>query len=362
MLAYALVRKVALGHLTYAIELWKISARLVGAAVGLLGEHTRLFFWPTHLNVFRTFDIAPGLHSPWPWITLLALAAAVVVRRREPTVSFLVIWWLIGLLPVLDIRQLSFPLVAERFSYLPSVGLCLAIAYFLFAWLPQRVSAALIRRLAVTAAAAVMVFWTVQTVRAIPNWRDNEVLAGYSMQQSPDAALLHVIRGVILLYRYNDLDGATQEFETALKLNRTSLRPLGTVTYDSYLCLGQIVYRKGRTDEAVKYFEKAARVLPGYSLAYDALGSMYFPRNDYAKAAEYFVQAVSVNPQDLGARFYLGTCWLKLGKYREAAEQFRAAREVDPTFFEAFEAEARALDAAGDPSGAADARALARRQ
>jgi tetratricopeptide (TPR) repeat protein len=118
---------------------------------------------------------------------------------------------------------------------------------------------------------------------------------------------------------------------------------------------------EGRTDVALDYFEKAVGVLPGQSQAYDALGSFYFPRRDYARAAEYFTQAVGANPQDLGARFYLGTCWMKLGKPRQAAEQFHAAREVDPTYAQAFEAEARALEAAGDPAGATRTRELARR-
>jgi tetratricopeptide (TPR) repeat protein len=101
-------------------------------------------------------------------------------------------------------------------------------------------------------------------------------------------------------------------------------------------------------------------VLPRRGPAYNFLGSFYFPREDYAKAAEYFAQAVHANPYDLGARFYLGTCWMKLGRHREAVEQFRAAREVDLTYWQAYEAEARALEAMGDSAGAAQVRSLAR--
>jgi tetratricopeptide (TPR) repeat protein len=136
-------------------------------------------------------------------------------------------------------------------------------------------------------------------------------------------------------------------------LNQASFDPLNTVTYDSYIGLGQIADLQGRHDEALAYFQKAARALPYHSLAYDILGTVYFPRGDYAKAAGYFARALQVNPQDLGARFYLGTCWKKLGKYREAAEQFHAAREVDPTYTQAYTAEAQALEAAGDAARAA---------
>lgn len=356
IICYSIIRVSALGTLASSPHPWKVAPIVALSAASLLGEHTRLYLWPTHLNVFRTFE--PSLRSPWLWGTLLLLLAIFRVRKREPVLSFLVFWWPVGLVPALDIRQLSFPLLAERFSYVPSIGLSLAIAHAAISRLPQWVPCPKVPRLVPPSLAMVMVLWAVQTVRAIPNWHDNEVLAQYSIKQSPDAAMLHIFQGETLQYRRGDLDGAAREFQTALRLNQVSLQPPVTIFYDCYLSLGQIAYQRGEIEEAVAYFEKAARILPGYSTAYDSLGSVYFPRGDYLKAAEYFLQATRVGAQDLGARFYLGTCWMKLGKYREAAEQFHAAREVDPTYWQAFEAEARALEAAGDFAAAAQVRIL----
>jgi tetratricopeptide (TPR) repeat protein len=122
--------------------------------------------------------------------------------------------------------------------------------------------------------------------------------------------------------------------------------------------LGQIALMWGRTSEAINYYENAVRLAPHHSPAYKSLGATYFPRGDYKKAAEYFTVAVRLNPQDVESRFFLGTCALKLGEPRQAAAQFRAARQVDPTYIEAYEAEARALEAAGDAAEAARVRAL----
>jgi Tfp pilus assembly protein PilF len=102
--------------------------------------------------------------------------------------------------------------------------------------------------------------------------------------------------------------------------------------------------------------------VPGYSLAYKALGIVYFPRGNYAQAKVYFEKAVELAPQELESRFYLGTCYLRLGEPRLAAAQFRAAREVDSTYIEAYEAEARALEAAGDKAEAARVRALVKKR
>lgn len=359
--AYLLIRVMALGYLTQVGNPWRVSRRVMRAAAGLLGQHTQLFFWPTHLNVFRTFDVESALRSPWPWIVLAAIGTAAWLHRRQPTLAFLMIWWPIGLLPSLDIRQLSFPLLAERFSYVPSVTLCLAVSHVLFFWLPRQWPAVRPERAAVPALTLAMILGAIQTVRAIPHWQDNQTLADYSIKQSPDAALLHLIRALVLQYQEGDLQGARAEYETAMRLNWASAKPLAKVTYDSYVGLGLIAHQEGRPEEAIQLLESAVRVSPHDSPAYDALGSIYFPRGDYARAAEYFAQAVHENPHDISGRFYLGTCWMKVGKHAEAAREFRAAREIDPSFAQAYEAEAKALEAAALQDEALRVRGLAPR-
>jgi tetratricopeptide (TPR) repeat protein len=322
----------------------------VRARLGLLGEHTKHFFWPAHLSVFRNFDLSAGLRSPWPWLALFALLAGVVWRKRYPTLSFLVFWWPVTLLPCLDIRQLSYPLLADRFLYTPSLGLCLAIAQALIVVLPEHLPPRERLRLRWAASAALAVAGIMAVVQSrylISRWRDNKTLLDYSLKQSPDSALIHVAQGWFLEYHAADLDGASREFETALRLNQASLQPMGNITYDADIGLGQVAYRRGQRATAIDYFQRAIRVVPRHGEAYQVMGSVYFPIGEYAKAAEYFAQAVRWDPLNLAARFYLGSCEMNLGRYREAAEQFRAAIDVDPAFTQAYEAEGRALEKIG---------------
>jgi tetratricopeptide (TPR) repeat protein len=358
VLCYMAVRIAVLGRFSAAQPL-KISLRVVGAAAGLLGQHARLFFWPTHLSAFRNFDLHASLSSPWPWLTLGVLAAACGLGKRKPLLAFLVIAWAIMLLPCLDVRQVAFP-VADRFSFLPSAALCFALAYGGLIWLPERARHWRHAPAAVAAGLAVVsMLWAVQDIRQIPHWLENEALWNYSVQASPNTALVHLFRATILQSRYGDLEGATREFEAALRLNQASDRRLVGVAYESYLGLGDISNARDRLEEAQSYYEEAVKIAPSHAPAYKALGKLYFPRGDYRRSASYFVRAVELDPQDLESRFFLGTCWLKLGRPREAARQFHAARVVDPTYTQAFEAEARALLAAGDAAGAAQVRTLA---
>jgi len=349
----AVIRVAVMGHFAGKSLFRALKPPVAWAAVGLLGEHAKGFFWPVHLNEFRDFRLAPSLHSPWPWVALVIITLAVVGRKRDPLLSFLVLWWFVTLAPCLDYRQLSFPLVEDQFSYLPSVGLCLALGYLVFDWAPQRFANLRSTQVAIGALAVVATVWAAQIVRAIPHWHNNDTLFEYGLRVSPDAPLVHLSHGTDMQFRDHDLEGAAREFQTALRLNAQNFRPLPTLDYGSYIGLGQIALLQGREAEALDYFNRAVRLLPNSDFAYEELGSYYFPRGDYARAAEYFQQAIRANPLDLGARFFLGTCWLKLGKPAQAAEQFHAAREVDPSYSQAFVAEAAALEAAGDKAGAA---------
>lgn len=349
---YIGIRIIVLGHISHAPHFWIVTPRVALAALGLLGQHTKLFFWPTDLNDFRNFDYDASLRSPWPWLALIAIAAAIAWRRRDRPLSFLVLWWPVTLLPCLDVRQLSYPLLAERFAYVPSVGLSLAVAYFGFCRLPAWLRVQEPARILVPAFGVAMLVFAVADVRAVPRWRDNDALWNYSYTVAPKTALVHVHRALDLQYRYSDFPGATQEYRTAMILNHTGFIELTSVTYDCLVGLGQIAAVQGRTNEAIAYFQKAIDLTSRYSAAYDVMGSVYFPRGDYARAATYFQQAVRANSMDTSARFYLGTCWMKLGKPQEAAEQFHAAREVDPEYLQAYGAEARALETLGDTAGA----------
>jgi tetratricopeptide (TPR) repeat protein len=346
-LFYMAVRYQALGYVTQGGHLWNVTPHVASAAVALLGQDTRILFWPLHLNVFRMFYLGPGLQSPWPWITLLVLAGTLWMRKREPLLAFLTAWWPVTLLPVLDIRQLSFPLLADRFLHFPSIGPCLAVAYLLLDWLPRRIPRAQVIPAAGCAMGVAMIFCGVQTLRSIPHWRDNKALLRYSITQSPDSPLLHMARGVVLEYERGDVKGALKEYNTAWRLNKRSSWPLN-LDHDYYLAVGRILLRTGNRQKAIEDFKKAHNAAPDSSQPSDALGAVYFPLGDYLTAAKYFEQSVKANPQDVTARFYLGTCWMKLGRYQQAVAEFHAARKVVPDYWQAYQAEARALDAEGD--------------
>jgi protein O-mannosyl-transferase len=358
---YLAVRIAVLGRFSEAHNLFTPTWRMAAVAFGLTGQHAKIFFWPRYLSLFRSFDLATSLHSLWPVVALLILVAGLFLRWREPMLGFLIVWWAVTLLPCLDVRQVNLP-VADRFSFLPTVGPCLVLATLALDWLPRRWAWPKAAPALAAAVVVLMALWTVQDVRSVPRWHDNVSVWDEAYLASPNSALAHMLHGVVLQQKDGNLDAAAKEYRLAIQLNSASEKPLPGVAADCYVMLGQVANIQGRTQEALDDYNTALRIVPGHALAYKALGIVYFPRGDYAQAKEYFQRAVELDPQEEESRFFLGTCYLKLGEPRQAAAQFRAAREVDATYLQAYEAEARALDAAGDPGGAAKVRALARIQ
>jgi len=353
---YIVARTAALGHFSAAAPLGKSPLHLAGTALGIVGHHARLFFWPVDLNLARTFDLSASLRSPWPWLVLMGILAAFLLRRRQPVCGFLIVWWALTLLPCLDVRQVIGLPMADRFSYIPSIGPCLTLAYLGLDLAPRLWPRRAPLRALAPALVVLLGLWTIQDCRNIPNWYDDAALWSHTTKAAPDSALAHMYQGTILENQQGDLDGAEREYKTALRLNQASFNPTAGMIYECDLGLGRIALMKGHPNDAVAYFQKAVRLAPGLSPAYRALGVLYFPQGHYDLAAKYFMRVVQITPEDVEARFFLGTCWLKLNQPNQAAEEFHTAREVDPSYFQAYDAEARALEAAGDKSGAARAR------
>ena len=216
--AYLWIRHLVLGRMAATAHLWRITPKVVAAGVALLGQHAKLFFLPIHMDVFRSFDLTSSVRSPWGWLTVAVLLAAATLRWRAPVPGFLIVWWGVALLPVLDIRQLSFPQIADRFSYLPSVGLCLAISYLCVKTLETCAPGVWRRGLALAPVTIMFCFWMFKSLQVVPNWRNNEAWTHRTREQSPNSVVLHLQLAENLMFREGNDEAALREYEEARHL------------------------------------------------------------------------------------------------------------------------------------------------
>lgn len=255
-------------------------------------------------------------------LTLTALAA--LALRRAPYVPVGWFWYLGTLVPVIGLVQVGGQAFADRYTYLPSIGL-----YLIAVWgvpdLLGRLKSPGARRLALSAATAAALIavavLTAATRAQLRHWRDSETLFKHTLAVTRDNYLAHLNLAQILSSR-GERDEAMVHFREALRL-----RP-GTVQVRA--ALGNNLRRWGRPAEALPHLRAAVRLRPqdgtlhhGLAMALEELG-----REDEAVAE--LRKAVELSPRLAAAHHGLGTLLQRQGRKDEALAAYLEALKHDP--------------------------------
>src|SRR5262249_9447222 len=150
------------------------------------------------------------------------------------------------LLPTIGFVQVGEQSMADRYTYLPSIGLAVALAWAFPGWSGERP-----RPLAAAGAAVVLIVLSLFTIRQIAVWRTTETLFGHALTVTRDNYLAHNNLGVALA-RKGDLDGAIRHYEEAIRIS-----PRYAIAMNS---LGLALARQGKLDEALAKFSEALAI------------------------------------------------------------------------------------------------------
>lgn len=273
-----------------SLEAFPLGVRL-GNAILAYVRYLRVAFWPTHLAIFYPHpgsSITPGEVAAGALLLLSITAAAIALRRSAPFLFVGWGWFLVTLVPVIGIVQVGKQATADRYTYIPYVGLFVAIAWggasLVGRWLRGRsiaVGAAVAATLALAAAA---------TVQARV-WKDTETL------------LLHAIR----VTRNNDLARNN---------------------------LGNYYNTIGRPADALPHLQEALRLRPNDPSVLVNIGHSLFLLNRLDEAAEKFSQALLHRPSDGMALNNLARVRYLRGDVGEAIRLYRAAVAAQPDWIE----------------------------
>lgn len=177
-----------------------------------------LLLFPATLLADYSFEAFPISHSLWEPRALGALAVLVcvavgawVARRRAPLVTLGIVWFFVTLMPVSHLFPFQ-EIAAEHYLYLPSVGFCL-IAGLAF----ERVFLGVDRRVAMAAAVAVLIAFSLRTIVRNQDWRDSETLWTATLEAAPRCARAHVNMGVIRARR-GEYALAVESFRAAVEI------------------------------------------------------------------------------------------------------------------------------------------------
>jgi tetratricopeptide (TPR) repeat protein len=233
-------------------------------------KYAWLFVWPSKLSSDYSYDAIPNVQEaldPRLWAGLLwpvALAAlAIWGCKHSRPVALGTAVWILFMIPGSNLLFPAGTLMAERLSYLPSLGGCLLIG-----WLAH-VTASRVRStdgLVIGVSLAILIALSLRTMWRNPVWKDNSTLALHDVRIMPRSAKLHAGAGIVLHDR-----GETADAEAAYRSALEIYPDYAQIHYN----LGELLQRQSRSSEAVEHLIRAATLSPHNPRPFKALERLY---------------------------------------------------------------------------------------
>ena len=307
------------GKAVVSTNVFSFGDRLGNALVSYV-EYLAKFIWPVKLAVFYPH---PGARAGW----LVALAVAVLVvisvgvlanARRRGYLLTGWLWFLGMLVPVIGLVQVGDQALADRYTYLPLIGVS-----FMIAWGAAEAASKWPQIAAGVAGLgwALPAAWMICTAMQLRHWQNNETLFTHARAVTQNNYVADTIVGKMLLSR-GQLDEARACLASAIRV-----RP----TYGQALAgMGDLDAAQGKFDAAIRFYAEALRLEPHLADVQNAWGGALVSQGKLQEAVEHFTAATRLDPTLAEADFNLGLALRQLRRPKEAIEALQRALRTQP--------------------------------
>jgi tetratricopeptide (TPR) repeat protein len=305
-----------------SIEEFPLSVRFANAVVSYV-KYIGKMIWPKNLAVFY-----PHAGSSLPlWQTagaalILVFISFVVVRaaRNHPYLVMGWLWYLGTLVPVIGLAQAGEQAMADRFTYIPLIGLFIMFAWGVPEWLaPYRHKRFLLSVSSLVVLSALMILSRSQ----VQHWRSSVTIYEQALAVTDNNYLAYNNLGVTLQMQ-GHLEEAIGHYTKALTIKPDYPAALANLG-DSYLA-------QGKVEKAITHLSKALRLDPDYVVAHNTLGLALREQGEYAEAMVSFSRALAIAPEYVPAHNNMGVVLVKQGKLDEAVSHYSKALEINPDY------------------------------
>ena len=312
-----LVQKQGGGVIT--VENLPFGARLGNALISYC-RYLGKMFWPTDMAVFYPH---PGY---WPMAQVLLAGAllcgiSVLLWMQRNRYPFLLMGWLwFGgtLTPVIGLVQAGGQSMADRYTYMPSVGVLIMVIWgvneLTRRW-PLRV-------VALAAGLIAVILCLTLTRQQLGYWRDSETLFRHAIAVTENNYIALANLGIALDEK-GQTDEAIRQYQEVLRL-----KPDDADTHNN---LGTDLDMKSQTDEAIRQYREALRLNPEQADAHFNLGNALYKQGQFDEATRQFQEVIRLKPENADARFNLGNAFYKQGRFDEAILQYQEALRLKPS-------------------------------
>jgi tetratricopeptide (TPR) repeat protein len=340
------------GHAMASLHLVPLNYRLGNAAIAYV-TYLLKFIYPVHLAVL--YPLPQELNWPLAFCCAAVLAGITALvwwsRRRHPCLLVGWLWYLGTLVPVIGLVQVGEQAMADRYLYLPMVGLLLAVVFFIKDLAgPFHLST---RQLG-WAAGLTLAACLGLTERQLSYWRNTQTLFAHALAVTGENAVAQINLGDVL-EKQQQLDAALKHYEAALRI-----QPGEAMAYNK---IGRVLSMQGKSEAALNYCQTAVKLDPKSPYFLDSLGIVLTELGRLNEATRQFARAIQLDAEYAPAHFQMGRVLLKQGNDVAAVRSLLRAVAIEPDNFQMLIYTARVLAADENPAArdGAEALALARR-
>jgi len=314
----------------------------VGNALISYCRYLGKIFWPADLAVYYPH---PGY---WPLAEVMSagmflcgITVLLFVKRREYPYLLMGWFWFVGtLVPVIQLVQSGGQAIADRFTYVPSLGVLILIIWgvpeLVRGWHQQKPA------LWVLGSVAIILCLTL-TRQQLGYWKNGETLFRHTLEVTSDNELAHNNLG-FALDKEGQIDEAMIQFQEAIRLKPDYA--------EAHYNLGVACLERDQTDEAMIQFQEAIRFYPDYALAHNNLGYALVRKGRTDEAMSQYQEAIRLNLNYSEAHFNLANAFIRKGRTDKAMSQYQEAIRLKPDYADAHNGLGVALFNQGHTAGA----------
>jgi tetratricopeptide (TPR) repeat protein len=300
-----------------------LQARFENAVVSYV-RYLGKIFQPKDLAFFYPMQPVEAWRAAGASLLLVAITITVIcLAARRPYLPVGWFWYLGTLVPVIGIIQVGDQALADRYTYLPSIGLFIALV-----WALHDVLAALpaSRPVYAVSVLAVLGLLTGTTRAQVGYWRNSVTLFEHAIEVTPNNYVAHTNLGLILAEQGRPLE-AISHYHEAIR-SRPDFA-------DAYINLGIELVNSGKPLEAYPYLTKALRLNPNHPKAHFNFGLVLAGRGEWDQAIDQYLQALRLKPEYPEAHQNLAIALAQKGALSEALSHYREALRMRPDYVEA---------------------------
>jgi Flp pilus assembly protein TadD len=325
------------------LDAFPIISRVENALISYVAYMWKMM-WPSRLGAFYPF---PPSFSTWRIIVAAAILIAIsgIAIRAATRHPYLIVgwlWYLGTLVPVIGLVQVGGQSMADRYTYIPLVGLFVMVAWGVPALLARprrapgaierapasgRIGAIRFQRIAlVTAALVVITAFTAAARNQVQHWRSPTAIWEHTLEVTGENAVAHYSLGSFLIETGRAADAVTHLSE-AVRINP---RNAGAQSD-----LGAALLQQGKGNEAIARFAEAARLTPQYADAHHHLAVALAREGQLPGAIQEMLKALQITPEEPIWQYELGDILARQRRHGEAIAHYEEALRIRPDFEEA---------------------------